>query len=75
MIPLITLLVLTGIDGHTVLLNSDQITSMHSEAPIRSKEDRIYHEKAKCLISTTDGKNLMVMETCDQIKILMEQPR
>lgn len=69
------LLVLTGIDGHTILLNVDQITSMHTEVPSRGKGDRIYSEKAKCLVSTTDGKNLLVIETCDQIRKMMEQPQ
>ena len=67
------LLILHGIAGNTILVNPELVTSMQTARP--DKADQLYTDKAVCLISTSDGKNITVIETCDQVKALMEQVR
>jgi hypothetical protein len=48
-------------DGHQVYVNPHEITVLHQRlAPGESK----YTERANCLINTTDGKFITVVESC-----------
>ncbi len=62
-----TLVVATGLvvfhapDGHEIFVNASEITVLHQRmAPGESR----YTEKASCLINTTDGKFITVIESC-----------
>ena len=56
-------------DGHEVLLNPRQITAMHAAFP--DKPNTTMTEDARCRISTTDGKFIAVIETCDTVRRIM----
>jgi hypothetical protein len=55
------LIVLHAPDGHELFVNASEITVLHQRlAPGESR----YTEKASCLINTTDGKFITVIESC-----------
>jgi hypothetical protein len=58
------LIVLHAPDGHEVFINQGEITVLHQRlAPGESK----YTEKANCLINTSDGKFVTVIESCFKV--------
>lgn len=60
-------------DGHEVMLNPRQITTMHAAIP--GKPNEVMTEEARCRIGTTDGKFLGVIETCDTVRRIMGLPK
>lgn len=71
----VALIVLHGIDGHEVRVNPPQIASLHTPRANVKKEDRLYSDKANCIISLADGKNLQVLESCFDIQRMLESLR
>lgn len=55
------LIVLHAPDGHEVFVNPGEVTVLHQR--LAPGEHR-YTEKASCLINTTDGKFITVIESC-----------
>lgn len=51
---------LTGLDGQIILVNPDHIVSLRNP---RGGFD----EDVNCLINTTDGKFITVVESCDHV--------
>jgi hypothetical protein len=66
------LLKLTGLDGQMIEVNPDQIVSLRVP---REDQERHIHEKAQCLIHTTDGKFISVIETCERVQRLLEESK
>jgi hypothetical protein len=64
------LLKLTGPDGQVIELNPDTIATLRT---VRSPGH--VARETSCMIFTTDGKNVNVTETCDQVKHLLEQDK
>jgi hypothetical protein len=68
--PLQALIVATGLvafhapDGHEILINPAEITVLHQRLAPGEKR---YTEKASCLVNTTDGKFVTVVESCLQV--------
>jgi uncharacterized protein YlzI (FlbEa/FlbD family) len=62
------LLKVTGLDGQVIEINPDQIVSIRTPRP----SERPVHEKVQCLIHTTDGKFISVVETCDEVQKLLD---
>lgn len=69
----VTLIVLHGIGGHEVRISPSQITSLHSPRQGIQKDDKIYSEKANCLVGLADGKNVQVVEPCLVIQRMLEE--
>ena len=67
-----TLLLLHGADGRDTWVAPDQITSLRGPGAERLGH---YPEHAKCLVGLTDGKFIVTLETCDQIKEMVEKTR
>jgi len=65
----LTLLILHGPDGHVVHVNPEAITSMR--AAVEGRDNEYLQKGVNCLINTTDGKFVMVLEKCDAIKALI----
>lgn len=65
------LVVLHGPNGHEILLNPAAITSMHASRP--GIENELMTDEVKCVINTTDGKFVSVIETCAQVRELFKQ--
>jgi hypothetical protein len=59
-----SLIVFHAPDGHEVFVNPNEITILHQRlGPGEAK----FTEKATCLINTTDGKFITVIESCLEI--------
>lgn len=65
------LVLLHAPDGHEIHINPVTVTSMH--AAIEGQKNKSVTEQVKCLINTTDGKFLAVVETCDVVRKLLEE--
>jgi len=62
------LLKLTGLDGQIIEVNPEQIVSIRVP-----RDEGTLHSGIRCLIHTTDGKFIAVLETCEVIQKLLEQ--
>jgi hypothetical protein len=72
----VALVLLHAPDGHGILINPDSVTSMH--AAIAGQKNKNISEQVRCLVNTSDGKFVSVIETCDRVRDLFrqsEQPR
>ena len=58
--------------GAEVIVNPRHITSMHSSVP--GKDNEYLTTEARCMINTSDGKFLSVIETCDTVRRIMGLP-
>lgn len=67
------LILLHGPNGHEILINPATVSSMH--AAISGKPNQLMTEEVKCLINTTDGKFLSVVESCDVVRKLLEDAK
>ena len=68
------LVMLHRVDGGEVLINPDQVTSVHARSGGTDK-NRHLTEQAHCALWLTDGKLVSVVETCDRVKQLLEETR
>jgi hypothetical protein len=66
------LLLLHGPDGHTVLLNPEQIVALHSKKQDKG-EAKLFVPGAECLVNTADGKYIAVVEVCSTIRDALER--
>ena len=62
-VPALILIVLTGPDGQHIELNPKEIVSIREP---RTTEDH-FPKGARCLINTTDGKIVVVTNTCEAV--------
>jgi hypothetical protein len=58
----IRLILLHGIHGHILYINPDEVVTLRSPT-----QQSLLQEGVKCAISTTDGKFVSVIETCDEV--------
>ena len=66
----IALLLLHGPNGREVRINSRNVTSLH--APVRGQSNKVLAEGIGCLIYTSDGKFVSVVETCEAVSRIIE---
>lgn len=67
------ILLLHGPTGREIRLNTKSITSLHSpEAPGANKR---VADGANCLINTSDGKFINVIETCAAVARMIEEQK
>jgi hypothetical protein len=59
----------TGLDNQSIELNSSQIVSIR---PPRGTDH--FNNEIHCLVHTTDGKYISVIETCEVVHRLLTQP-
>jgi len=57
------LVTLTGPNGQAIILNADQVVSMRTR-----RDDDHFAKGVKCLIHTSDGKFVTVLEDCDTVR-------
>lgn len=62
------LITLTGPDGQVIQLAPDKIATIRTP-----RGDDHFHKSINCLIFTTDGKNISVVETCAKVQQLLDQ--
>lgn len=66
----IFMLLLHAPDGHEIRLAPDQVTTMKMP---RDGEGGHISKAVHCLINTTDGKFISVVETCDDVQRMIER--
>lgn len=67
------LIVLHTVDGQEVRINPTQVNSLR--VPRQDSDNKLFTEKANCMINTTDGKYVTVVETCDTIFRMIQELR
>lgn len=61
---------LMGIDGQIIEVNPKAVVSVRTVRP-----GEHFGRGAKCLIHTSDGKFIVVVETCDMARRKLEEPK
>ncbi|MGY2987730.1 hypothetical protein [Bradyrhizobium sp. USDA 4508] len=69
----IVLVLLHAPNGHEILVNPREVTSMRAAIPDQKNEH--FTDDVHCMISLTDGKFVTVVETCDTVRRLFERPK
>lgn len=68
---LVLLLQLTGPSGQMILLDANKVATLREpRGDPKNIADGIH-----CLVFTVDGKNVNVIETCEQIRNMLEHRR
>lgn len=71
---LFILIVLHGPDGREIDVSVDEITSLQCKLP--NVQNKLYVEGVNAIVSLTDGKNISVRESCEEIRLLIKgQPK
>lgn len=65
------LIVLHYPDGQPVEINPAQVTS--TRGPVASGQQTHFSTKVKCMVNLTDGKFVAVVETCAEVRALLEK--
>jgi hypothetical protein len=56
--------------GSAIYVNPDTVTTMRSPTAEKNKH---FTDEAKCLLNTSDGKFISVIETCDEVRELFKK--
>jgi hypothetical protein len=70
MMTLLALLLLHGPTGREIRINPRTVTSLH--APVPGQRNTAVIDGANCLINTSDGKFVSVVETCETVSSMIE---
>lgn len=62
------LLLLHGVTGREIRINPRNVTSLHASVP---QGNKTLAAEVKCLINTSDGKFVSVIETCEIVSQLI----
>ena len=66
----VILLLLHGVDGREIIVNPLAVVSMHAAT---GEQNRLLTDKVKCLVNTSDGKRLPVVESCEAVSVMINQ--
>jgi hypothetical protein len=69
----VVLIVLHAPGGVEVSVVPGQITFTRNPPAVRSHDALHFPKEANCLVGLADGKAIPVTETCDYVKLLIEQ--
>jgi hypothetical protein len=62
---MIGLVLLHSPTGSAIYVNPDTVTTMRSPPAEKNKH---FTDEAKCLLNTSDGKFISVIESCDEVR-------
>lgn len=65
----VVLLILHAPGGKEITVNADKIVAMRGG----EHQGQVVHESIGCVINTNDGKLVNVIETCEEVRILMRR--
>jgi hypothetical protein len=68
----LALVAFTAGNGAAVLVNPELVTTLHAPA---GGERKNFGGKVQCLINTSDGKFVTVLETCDVVRGMLGKAR
>lgn len=66
----ILFILLHGVDGREIIINAEQVTSLHSAH--KDQPNKLITDDARCVVGLTDGKFITVAEDCWQVRRLLE---
>jgi hypothetical protein len=70
------ILLLHAGDGRDVAVNAALITSMRAAPDDNTApSSKAFTDKVRCMINTSDGKFVTVIETCEQVRGMIGEPR
>lgn len=67
----VILLILHGPDGREIHISADAIATIRCKTVDGKNE--FLNDRINALINTSDGKNVSVIETCDQIRDMLRK--
>jgi hypothetical protein len=70
LVIMLHLIVLHAPVGGAIYVNPDTVTTMRAATAEKNKH---ITDQAKCLLNTSDGKFIAVIETCDEVRRLFRQ--
>ena len=70
MIVLVALIILHSATGVAIDVNPHEITNLRRPEP----GSPMFTPGVQCMVNLTDGKFVTVMETCDEVRRLIEPP-
>ena len=65
------LILLHTVDGKTVAINPAQVTSLHAG----TGDNKLIVDDVHCVVMLTDGKFVSAVETCDEVRKLLESDK
>lgn len=68
----LVLVLLHGPEDHDILVNPDMVTTMRAAS---GEDNRYLTKEARCMINTSDGKYVSVVETCEEVRELFKEAR
>lgn len=69
----LVLIVLHTPAGHEVLVNPAYVASLRVPTRASGDDERLYTDRANCLVNTLDGKNVAVREACADVRDMIER--
>jgi hypothetical protein len=63
------LIKLTGPDNQEIEVNPDEVVMLREKREL----EHHFHKNISCLVFTTDGKFVGVLETCDEVRVMLEK--
>ena len=66
----VALLILHTLDGREVAINPQLVTFLTGPRP--GAQQGIFVEGANCMVNLSDGKFVAVIETCSEVRALMD---
>lgn len=61
---------LTGPENQAVLINPEQVIELREP---RGQQQEHFHKSIRCLVFTSSGKYTPVIETCEEVRVKLEQ--
>jgi hypothetical protein len=65
-----SLVLLHRADGYEVIVNPSQVTSLRATI---GRPSKLVPQGTRCMVGLTDGKFVSVVESCDEVRKLLEQ--
>jgi hypothetical protein len=69
----VVLVMVHGPGNRSILVNPKQVTSLHASVP--SQPNKYLADEVKCLVGLADGKFVSTIETCEEVKEILEQAK
>jgi hypothetical protein len=64
------LVLLHGPHGHKIYINPESVTTIRASP---NEKNEHFTEAVRCLLNTSDGKFISVVETCEEVRELFQQ--
>lgn len=69
----LTLITLHSPAGQEIHINPFYVSSLRSSVRPAGDDDRLYTDRANCLVGMLDGKNISVSESCTAVREMIER--